>query len=168
MIRHRPRRCGIVDPQIGDELALDLVRQGDLALVVERCEGAVASLDASDGVALKDDRSDRHVPSLDLRDRALLPDLHRPALVVRLVRLSSTRRPEHGQRARAFSDYLIEMSRDTFENWQSEFLQLIWQVVGLAFFLYVGSPSSKENDDRLEAKVDALAADQRRRGRRSR
>ena len=52
--------------------------------------------------------------------------------------------------------YLIEMGRDTFENWQSEFLQLLWQVVGLAYFLYVGSPSSKENDDRLEAKVDAL------------
>jgi hypothetical protein len=48
------------------------------------------------------------------------------------------------------------MLRDTFENWQSEFLQLLWQVVGLAYFLYIGSPSSKENDDRMEAKVDAL------------
>ena len=54
------------------------------------------------------------------------------------------------------SGYLIEMSRDTFENWQSEFLQLLWQVVGLAYFLYVGSPSSKENDDRTEAKIDML------------
>ena len=62
---------------------------------------------------------------------------------------------EHGQEAQ-LSSYLNEMSRDTFENWQSEFLQLLWQVVGLAYFLYVGSPSSKENDDRLEAKVDAL------------
>lgn len=52
--------------------------------------------------------------------------------------------------------WLDVMLRDTFENWQSEFLQLLWQVVGLAYFLYVGSPSSKENDDRLEAKVDAL------------
>jgi len=52
--------------------------------------------------------------------------------------------------------YLVQMGRDTFENWQSEFLQLIWQVVGLAYFLYVGSPASKENDDRLEAKVDQL------------
>lgn len=55
-----------------------------------------------------------------------------------------------------FSQYAIEMGRDTFENWQSEFLQLIWQVVGLAYFLYVGSPASKENDDRLEAKIDEL------------
>jgi hypothetical protein len=52
--------------------------------------------------------------------------------------------------------YLMEMGRDTFENWQSEFLQLLWQVVGLAYFLYVGSPASKENDDRLEAKIDEL------------
>ena len=62
---------------------------------------------------------------------------------------------EHHQAA-VLSDYLAEMGRDTFENWQSEFLQLLWQVVGLAYFLYIGSPASKENDDRLEAKVDAL------------
>jgi hypothetical protein len=62
---------------------------------------------------------------------------------------------EHGQ-APELAGYLSEMARDTFENWQSEFLQLLWQVVGLAYFLYLGSPSSKENDDRLEAKVDEL------------
>ena len=62
---------------------------------------------------------------------------------------------EHGQSAE-LAGYLVEMSRDTFENWQSEFLQLLWQVVGLAYFLYVGSPSSKENDDRMEAKIDAI------------
>lgn len=62
---------------------------------------------------------------------------------------------DHGQPAR-LGAWLIEMGRDTFENWQSEFLQLLWQVVGLAYFLYVGSPSSKENDDRVEAKIDAL------------
>lgn len=61
----------------------------------------------------------------------------------------------HGE-APALTPYLMEMGRDTFENWQSEFLQLIWQVVGLAYFLYVGSPASKENDDRMEAKIDAL------------
>jgi hypothetical protein len=30
------------------------------------------------------------------------------------------------------NDYFIQMTRDTFENWQSEFLQLLWQVGGLA------------------------------------
>lgn len=62
---------------------------------------------------------------------------------------------EHHQQVQ-ISAYLVEMGRDTFENWQSEFLQLLWQVLGLAYFLYVGSPASKENDDRLEAKVDEL------------
>ena len=54
------------------------------------------------------------------------------------------------------SGFLNQWGRDVFENWQSEFLQLLWQVVGLAYFLYIGSPSSKENDDRMEAKLDAL------------
>jgi hypothetical protein len=48
------------------------------------------------------------------------------------------------------------MLRDTFENWQSEFLQLLWQVGGLAYFLYLGSPQSKEGNERLEAKIDAI------------
>jgi hypothetical protein len=46
--------------------------------------------------------------------------------------------------------YVIEMLRDTLENWQSEFLQLLWQVVGLTVLLYVGSPQSKETEDRTE------------------
>ena len=62
---------------------------------------------------------------------------------------------DHGQTPQ-FSAFVTQAARDTFENWQSEFLQLLWQVVGLAYFLYLGSPSSKENDDRLEAKVDEL------------
>lgn len=56
------------------------------------------------------------------------------------------------------SGYTVEMMRDTLENWQSEFLQLIWQIGGLAFLLYVGSPQSKEGDDRMEAKIDAILA----------
>ena len=53
-------------------------------------------------------------------------------------------------------DYIIEMMRDTMENWQSEFLQLVWQVGGLAFFLFVGSPQSKEEGDRTEEKLDLI------------
>lgn len=54
------------------------------------------------------------------------------------------------------SDYWVQMLRDMFENWQSEFLQLIWQVLGLAYLLYVGSPQSKEGDERKEEKLDAI------------
>jgi hypothetical protein len=55
-----------------------------------------------------------------------------------------------------FSDYLNVTLRDTMENWQSEFLQLIWQVAGLSFLLYVGSPQSKEEHDRTEEKIDFI------------
>jgi hypothetical protein len=61
----------------------------------------------------------------------------------------------HGQPI-VFSDYLVEMVRDTMENWQSEFLQLMWQVAGLAFLWYVGSPDSKEGDERKEEKLDYI------------
>ena len=54
------------------------------------------------------------------------------------------------------SSFLIQVMRDTLENWQSEFLQLLWQVGGLAILLHVGSPQSKEGSDRLEEKVDAV------------
>jgi hypothetical protein len=61
----------------------------------------------------------------------------------------------HGEEPRV-ADYLLEVGRDTFENWQSEFLQLIWQVAGLAMLLNVGSPQSREEDDRMEEKLDAI------------
>ena len=53
-------------------------------------------------------------------------------------------------------DYVNQMMRETFENWQSEFLQLIWQVVGLSLLWYCGSPQSKEGDDRREKKLDYI------------
>ncbi len=54
------------------------------------------------------------------------------------------------------SGYFNQTMRDTMENWQSEFLQLMWQVGGLAFLLYVGSPQSKESEQRLEKKLDTI------------
>lgn len=54
------------------------------------------------------------------------------------------------------SQFLIQFGASTFENWQSEFLQLIWQAAGLAALLYWNSSQSREGDDRIEAKLDAL------------
>ena len=62
---------------------------------------------------------------------------------------------QHGESA-TLGPYLVLMMRDTLENWQSEFLQLLWQVGGLAFLLYLGSPQSKEGDQRVEAKIDEI------------
>lgn len=61
----------------------------------------------------------------------------------------------HGE-AISVRTYATETVRDTLENWQSEFLQLIWQVGGLAYLLHVGSPQSKEGDERKEEKLDHL------------
>jgi hypothetical protein len=65
---------------------------------------------------------------------------------------------EQAQHAQApdFQQFVIQTGRDTLENWQSEFLQLVWQVSGLALLYHIGSPQSKEGNDRLEEKVDLI------------
>ncbi len=55
-----------------------------------------------------------------------------------------------------FSDYLVTFLASTFENWQSEFLQLVWQVFALAVFYHWGSSQSRDGAARLEAKLDVL------------
>lgn len=55
-----------------------------------------------------------------------------------------------------FGEFAVQTTRDTLENWQSEFLQLMWQVGGLTLLLSVGSPQSKEGDERREEKIDLL------------
>ncbi|WP_218106602.1 DUF6766 family protein [Micromonospora pallida] len=62
---------------------------------------------------------------------------------------------QHGQ-SFAWGDFLPQFLASTFENWQSEFLQLVWQAAGLALFYYWGSSQSRESDERIEAKLDAL------------
>jgi F0F1-type ATP synthase membrane subunit a len=44
--------------------------------------------------------------------------------------------------------------RETLENWQSEFLQLIWQVVALTYLWYIGSPQSKEEEERNQEMLE--------------
>jgi hypothetical protein len=61
----------------------------------------------------------------------------------------------HGEIAK-FSSYLPEALRGTFENWQAEFMSLAWQIMGLAALYAVGSPQSKESDDRKEKKLDLI------------
>jgi len=62
---------------------------------------------------------------------------------------------QHGQ-SLEWADFFPQFLASTFENWQSEFLQLIWQAAGLALFFYWGSSQSKESDERIEAKLDRL------------
>jgi hypothetical protein len=62
---------------------------------------------------------------------------------------------KHGS-AFQWSDFWPQFFAATFENWQSEFLQLVWQAAGLALFFFWGSSQSKEGDERVEAKIDRL------------
>jgi hypothetical protein len=52
--------------------------------------------------------------------------------------------------------WAAQMLRGTLENWRSEFLQLGWQVAELSFLWYLGSPQSKEGEERKEEKLDAI------------
>ncbi|WP_158554044.1 DUF6766 family protein [Micromonospora deserti] len=69
--------------------------------------------------------------------------------------VESNQAAQHGQ-SFAWSEFLPQFLASTLENWQSEFLQLIWQAAGLALFYYWGSSQSRESDERIEAKLDAL------------
>ncbi len=62
---------------------------------------------------------------------------------------------QHGQPFE-WSDFLAQFLASTFENWQSEFLQLVWQAAGLTLLLFWGSSQSRESDERIEVKLDRL------------
>jgi hypothetical protein len=57
---------------------------------------------------------------------------------------------EHGESAEV-GDFLAEFSHSTFENWQSEFLQLFSFVVLAALYIHKGSAESKDGTEKLEA-----------------
>lgn len=49
---------------------------------------------------------------------------------------------EHGQPFQ-MSEFWVSFMKDTFENWQSEFLQVLTFVVLTKYFIYEGSKESK-------------------------
>jgi len=65
---------------------------------------------------------------------------------------------QHGQAAQVFGSdgYIWEFFAATFENWQSEFLQLLAMVVLTSFLIHRGSAESRDGNDRMEAKLDEL------------
>ena len=57
----------------------------------------------------------------------------------------------HGE-APSLSDYFVRFGQSTFENWQSEFLQLFSFVVFSAVLIHHGA-GSKDGEDRIEQAV---------------
>ena len=57
---------------------------------------------------------------------------------------------EHGESVEV-GDFVAEFGQSTFENWQSEFLQLFSFVVLAALYIHKGSAESKDSDEKIEA-----------------
>jgi hypothetical protein len=64
---------------------------------------------------------------------------------------------EHGEPA-LVSEYLVDFSASTLENWQSEFLQLFSFVTLAALYVHRGSAESKDSDERVEQMVKEIKA----------
>lgn len=61
----------------------------------------------------------------------------------------------HGQSPK-LGDFMSEFGQATFENWQSEFLQLFSFVVLAAIYIHKGSAESKDGEDQIQASLRRL------------
>jgi hypothetical protein len=70
----------------------------------------------------------------------------------------------HGEPAQLFgpSGYLWRWGEATFENWQSEFLQLLSFVVLTSFLVHKGSHESRDSSDAMRQSLDRIEASLRR------
>ena len=75
-------------------------------------------------------------------------------LVFQLIEVGNEAR-EHGQQF-TLSEFWPQFWQATFENWQSEWLQLFVQAVVLLGMKHMLFKADAEDMERLEAKVDAL------------
>jgi hypothetical protein len=67
----------------------------------------------------------------------------------------------HGGEPRFWSEgFWATFWQSTFENWQSEFLQLSAFTIACAYLVYKGSSESVDGGERTEAKLDALLESQ--------
>jgi hypothetical protein len=62
----------------------------------------------------------------------------------------------HGQAVQVAA-FLNEFFRATFENWQSEFLQLLTFVILTSFLIHRGSHESKDEDEKMEKKLQEIS-----------
>jgi hypothetical protein len=71
----------------------------------------------------------------------------------------SQQKPQNGStgKHRRYRSSLSRRSATPW-NWQSEFLQSVWQISGLALLYHIGSPQSKDGNGRLEEKSTCLQA----------
>ncbi|HEX5013047.1 MAG TPA: DUF6766 family protein [Candidatus Limnocylindrales bacterium] len=65
---------------------------------------------------------------------------------------------QHGGQATFWGPdgYVIYFGEWTFQNWQSEFLEVLILIVLTAFLIHKGSHESKDSSDRMEQKIDRI------------
>src|SRR5262245_16541563 len=70
----------------------------------------------------------------------------------------SAEQQDHGQVAQWFghSGYIWAWAEATFENWQSEFLQLLTFVILTAYLVHKGSHESKDSDEEVMAALQRI------------
>lgn len=61
----------------------------------------------------------------------------------------------HGQDL-TIDQYINSFASATLENWQSEFLQLFTMVILTTYLIHKGSPQSKDENQRMERKINEL------------
>ncbi|NJD29282.1 MAG: hypothetical protein FIA92_13425 [Chloroflexi bacterium] len=68
---------------------------------------------------------------------------------------------QHGQIASLFgpSGYIWTWLEATFENWQSEFLQLFTMVVLTTFLIHRHSHESRDNQDQMQEQIEQILAE---------
>jgi len=55
-----------------------------------------------------------------------------------------------------WSGYIIYWGEWTFQNWQSEFLEVLVLIVATAYLIHRGSPESKDGDDEMKAMLERI------------
>lgn len=70
----------------------------------------------------------------------------------------SNEQQSRGQQVSIFGKdgYIWDWSQATFENWQSEFLQLLSFVLLTSFLIHKGSHESKDGDEEMKALIVSL------------
>ena len=64
----------------------------------------------------------------------------------------------HGAQATVWGDdgYAVYWGEWTFQNWQSEFLEVLVLIVLTKYFIHKGSPESREGQDEMQAAIDRI------------
>jgi hypothetical protein len=55
-----------------------------------------------------------------------------------------------------WSGYIVYFGEWTFQNWQSEFLEVLLLIVATTYLIHKGSPESKDGDEEMKAMLERI------------